>query len=328
VTPRVVIAGAGLMGQWHAHAAAHAGGQLTAILDTETAAATALARSLPGARPLASIGEAIRLADIVHICTPTSTHSGLARQFLDGGCHVLIEKPIAESARETEALLDRAERAGVLLCPVHQFVFQNGVRKALATLPRLGRIRHIDITICSAGAESGDDSHRDRIAEEILPHPLSLLQRLLPSPVSSLDWQVSRPAPGEIRAHASARDVSVVILVSMSVRPTANRLTIFGTGGTTEVDLFHGFAVTDPGGVSRSRKITRPFTRAVRLGWSAATNLGMRALRREPAYPGLRRLVGEFYAAVAGVARTPIAPAETLAVAVALERLLQNRRTV
>ena len=107
----------------------------------------------------------------------------------------------------------------------------------------------------------------------------------------------------------------------MSGRPTTNQLEIIGERGTITVDLFHGFAVTFGGTVSRRTKVTRPFTVAASTAAAAAANLAGRAWRREPAYPGLRELLSRFYAAVRGQGPNPISPAETIAIARACERL-------
>lgn len=320
--PRVAIVGAGLMGRWHAHAAVRAGGRVTAIIDVHPSRSAQLAARFPGCTAAAEMGPSLGVVDVVHICTPAASHVTLAREVLEAGRHVLIEKPLASTAADTSALLQLAEARGVLLCPVHQFVFQHGTRTAMARLLSGGSLRHVDMTMCSAGATDADDAGRDRIAEEVLPHPLSLLQRMLPMDVSELDWIVRRPLPGEIRALAQADAVTVSIVVSMSGRPTVNRAVLVGTGETIELDLFHGYAATYGGAVSRARKIAQPFARAATLATAAGVNLARRALRRQAAYPGLQELVQHFYRAVRAGGESPITPRETLAVALALERLV------
>ena len=115
--------------------------------------------------------------------------------------------------------------------------------------------------------------------------------------------------------------VTVSILVSMSGRPTSNRAVLIGTNETIELDLFHGYAATYGGAVSRARKITQPFARAATLATAAGANLVGRVLRGEAAYPGLRELVQDFYRAAGTGGESPITPRETLAVARAIERL-------
>lgn len=273
---------------------------------------------------MADLGEATSAADVVHICSPTSTHLSVALAALEAGRHVLVEKPIAPSVEATAALLALADQQGVLLCPVHQFPFQDGMRRALSLIDRIGPLVHVQFTMCSAGADGLDDEGRAQVASEILPHPLSLLVRLMPGRVGGTDWTVSQTVPGEVRAMTAIGSTTAAILVSMNGRPTVNRMEILGQRGTIEVDLFHGFSTFLDGRVSRMRKIVGPLTRAARLGRGASVNLVRRTWRREPAYPGLRRLVAGFYRAAFSSGDAPISAQEILEVATASERLTQT----
>jgi predicted dehydrogenase len=320
---QAAIVGAGLMGRWHADAAVRAGARVVAVVDPQADRAQALAAA-EGARTAPSLAEAdLASVDVVHVCTPTETHAELARSILLAGRHAIVEKPLAEGAAQTGLLIGLAAERGRLLCPVHQYGFQEGVARVSGALHRLGAVRHVDVTICSAGADGLNDQGRDRIASEILSHPLSLLVRLFDWPVDEIAWRVVRPAAGEIRAVAMAGRGTVEILVSMGARPTRSTLVILGDGGSAHVDLFHGFAVFERSGASRGRKIARPFSLAGGTLIRAGANLARRAGRREPAFPGLRELVGRCYEAVRDQALPgPIPPAETLAVERAREAIL------
>ena len=317
---RAAVVGAGLMGRWHAEAAARAGAQVAAVVDPDATRAAALAARFRGCRVLTDLDEALGLVDVVHVCTPTASHVPLARQVLRRGRHLLIEKPVAASAAETAALLAEAESRQLLLCPTHQFPFQRGMRRVVHELASIGALRHLEFTMCSAGA-AGRPGTADAIADEILPHPLSLLQRVLQRPIADLEWIVRRPLAGEIRGLAGIPGAAIALTVSMAGRPTVNGAVLIGTEGTFEIDLFHGYAVRYGGAVSRARKAAQPLARSAALGATAALNLARRALHGQPAYPGLWELVDEFYRASATGGRSPISPAETLDVALAVERL-------
>ena len=312
------------MGRWHAHAARRAGAQVTAVFDPDRGRAAHLAARYRGCRPVADVRALLERSEVVHICTPTATHVSLARQALEARRHALVEKPIAPSAVETIDLLHTAERRGVLLCPVHQFLFQDGVQRALAGLATIAPLRHIDISICSAGADGAPHDRRAQIAREILPHPLSILQRILPSGLSALDWHVRSPIDGDICAVTEADSVTISLLVSMSGRPTMNQCRLIGASGTIEVDLFHGFAAIYAGKVSHTRKIMRPFVQAATTAAAAGMNLTQRLWQREPAYPGLGRLVRLFYDAVERQGASPIAAADIVAVARAWDRFAER----
>lgn len=95
--------------------------------------------------PRAMLAEA-RL-DIVSIATPPSTHAALAVAALDAGIHVLVEKPMAPSLEECDAMLAAQRRSGRTL----SVVAQNRFRDDLATLKdvvdsgMLGSISHVRV---------------------------------------------------------------------------------------------------------------------------------------------------------------------------------------
>lgn len=318
---RAAIAGAGLMGRWHADAAARAGAEVTAVVDPDPARAERLASRYRTSRVCPALGEALPMADVVHLCTPPDTHESLARAALEAGRDVLVEKPLAASAAATTNLLDLAAAHGVRLCPVYQFLSQDGVREAMTARDAIGPLLHVAFAICSAGADGQNAATRDRVAREILPHPASLLIRLSPGRWQDAEWSVRTDAAGEIRALAECGGVTTSLLISMSGRPTRNQLELVGARGSCLVDLFHGYSVVFGGAASRGRKIVRPFVESSLVSATAASNLARRAVRRETAYPGLRPLVAQFYEAVASGGEPPISRGETLAVAETCDRV-------
>lgn len=320
--PSVAIVGAGLMGGWHAAAAKRAGGRVVAVVDGSLARARDLAARFPGCLAAASIEAAAeRTPDVVHICTPSPTHEAIARASLLQGCHVLVEKPIASSAAATNELLTLAREKQRLVCPVHQFVFQRGVQQVLARQKELGDLLHVSSVACSAGAEGQSADASDTVALEILPHPLSLLDRFAQGALDRMRWSAARPQPGELRIAGHDDAITAGFLVSMHSRPTANEMTIFGTKGAAHLDLFHGFASFESGPTTRATKMRRPFDRAAGAFVSAGSNLTHRAIKRQPAYPGLWELVERFYRAVESKGAPPFEAAGILSVARTLETL-------
>ncbi|MBG6237822.1 putative dehydrogenase [Mycetocola sp. CAN_C7] len=95
--------------------------------------------------PLAMIAGAN--LDVVSIATPPSTHADLAVAALDAGVNVLVEKPMAPSLEECDAMLAAQLRSGKAL----SVVAQNRFRDDLATLKEvvdsglLGSISHVRV---------------------------------------------------------------------------------------------------------------------------------------------------------------------------------------
>jgi predicted dehydrogenase len=310
------------MGQWHAHAVSRIGGTISVIVDRDPRRAAQFTQRYPSAKAVPDLAVifAEGLADTIHICTPAETHENLTEQALQGGLHSIVEKPLAETAETTLDLLRLAESKGLLLCPVHQFLFQPGVLRAQAAISEIGPLLHVDTLICSTGAQSGCQS-ADLVVADILPGPLSLIARLLPGAIRGVDWRVEHPSEGELRASTFVENVSVSVLISLSGRPTRNSLRLIGKRGTAHVDLFHGFCVLERGTVSRTRKIAHPFVRSGATLYSAAANLVSRIARSEPAYPGLRELMRSIYDSLRAQGKSPISASETLEVAVARDNI-------
>lgn len=326
---RVGVVGAGLMGRWHAHAIAHVGGRVVAVIDQDAARAKSLADRLHG-RPAAEsqLGRAIEehRIDVLHVCTPLSTHDTITREAIEAGVHLLVEKPLASDATVVERLHGLAQERGVLLCPVHQFLFQPGVLTAARILPSLGTVRQLDVIACSAGADGASDAEREGVALDILPHGLALARRLLGTELTGARWRVAVGPAGEIRAVAEVASTSVMLAVSMRARPTENSLVVRCDQGTVRANLFHGYATVERGRVSRLDKIGRPFLGTSRELAAALGNLIGRVSRREPAYPGLRELVRRFHLACAQHGAPPISVEESVDVARARDTIRSERR--
>jgi predicted dehydrogenase len=74
--------------------------------------------------------------DAASVAVPTVHHHAVASELLDAGLDVLVEKPLAASLREADALVDLADRKGRILQPGHLERFNPAV---LAIQPRVRR---------------------------------------------------------------------------------------------------------------------------------------------------------------------------------------------
>jgi predicted dehydrogenase len=296
----VAIIGAGLMGRWHLATARSLGARVVGIVDPDRHAAEALAASAPGAVVVTDLKSLFSKVSVhlAHVCSPASSHYGMVLELGSAGIHVLVEKPLTSTLEETRHLLEMAQLSGTLICPVHQYAFQPGMEKAIAALPCLGGVRRFDFNICSAGADEICSADRGAIVSDILPHPISMLQRLSPElPIEHLSWTTLRGGAGDFLATAQHEDLLITFFISLSARPTRFIAEVQCEKGSISIDGFHGFSVHLPGRVSRTAKITFPFTRSLRTIGAASVNLASRVLRKEPAYAGLRSLTARFYEA-------------------------------
>ncbi len=120
-----------------------------------------------------SIDETLQKVDMVHICTPNSTHFGLAQKALDLNINVLIEKPMAEDTAHAFDLVESSMSKGLILQVGHIFRFANIVRniKQLVAAGELGDIYCINCawTHLIAPVQNTD------VIYDLLPHPLDIL---------------------------------------------------------------------------------------------------------------------------------------------------------
>jgi UDP-N-acetyl-2-amino-2-deoxyglucuronate dehydrogenase len=81
---------------------------------------------------------------IVNICTPSGEHARIAIDAIKAGKHVLVEKPMAMSLAEADAMIAAAQEAGVKLGVVHQNRFNNAIVKLRKAIEgeRFGHLTH------------------------------------------------------------------------------------------------------------------------------------------------------------------------------------------
>jgi predicted dehydrogenase len=91
--------------------------------------------------------------DAVVVATPTNSHFAIAKAALEAGKHVLVEKPMADNARDAEALCELADRSGHTFMVGHVFVFNAASQQAKRYLVDgdLGRIYYISMTRTNLG---------------------------------------------------------------------------------------------------------------------------------------------------------------------------------
>ena len=103
-----------------------------AVCDLDRGRAEALATEIGGARALTSFDDLLALdLDIVDICTPSHLHFAQAAATLKAGRHAVVEKPLAGSLAEVDALAGIAAASNKRAAPIFQYRFGNGFRKLM-----------------------------------------------------------------------------------------------------------------------------------------------------------------------------------------------------
>ena len=242
---RIVVVGAGHMGSLHAKKvveAARAGETvvLAGIVDVHPERAQRLAAEL-GAAPLAADREVSDRADAVIVAVPTVAHAAVVEPLLGAGLDVLLEKPIAASTGEAQALIDAAKRHGRVLQVGHLERFNPAVR---SVRDRIARPRFIEAH--RLGPFPGRATDVD-VVRDLMIHDLDLLQHLVGEeperidaigiPVLSQEIDIANARlvhPGGCVANLTASRVSVEPL---------RRLRVFQPSGYLSIDLLAKSAV-------------------------------------------------------------------------------------
>ncbi len=120
----------------------------------------------------------------VIIATPAATHFALAKQALQAGKHVFVEKPLATKVTEVDELAQLAGDRRLVVMAGHTFIYNSAVRyvKKLIDAGELGDIRYIYSQRLNLGRIRNDIDALWNFA----PHDISIIQYWLgdPEPVS------------------------------------------------------------------------------------------------------------------------------------------------
>jgi predicted dehydrogenase len=114
-TVRAGVIGVGYLGRFHAEKyAGMQGVELAGVADPDLVRATDLAGKL-NTRAYRESADLLGRVDAVSIVAPTVLHHRIAKQFLDAGVHVLLEKPITVTLEQADELIELAARRKVIL---------------------------------------------------------------------------------------------------------------------------------------------------------------------------------------------------------------------
>jgi predicted dehydrogenase len=115
--------------------------------------------------------------DAVVIATPPATHHAIARECLENGLHVLVEKPMTLNGADAYDLKDLADERGLVLMVGHTFEYNPAVRalKEIIDSGELGEIYYIDAVRVSLGLYQ----MKANVLWDLAPHDISILRYLL-----------------------------------------------------------------------------------------------------------------------------------------------------
>jgi predicted dehydrogenase len=178
---RTAVIGVGYLGRFHAQKYAQAANsELVGIVDPSPEARRTVAAELE-VPAYADHRELLGRVDAVSVVTPTPQHYAIARDFLEAGAHVLVEKPMTASVAEGESLIEAARRAGRVLQVGHLERFNAAVQ---ALQPILTVPRFLESARLAPFKHRGTDVN---VVLDLMIHDIDLILSIVRSPVTAID---------------------------------------------------------------------------------------------------------------------------------------------
>jgi predicted dehydrogenase len=175
VTVRVGVIGAGYWGPnivRNLHEAPDA--EPVAVADLSKERLDGVRKRFPAVRVTTDHRELLgdRAIDAICIATPVGTHRPLAEEAFAAGKHVFVEKPLAGSVSDAEAIVRASERAGKTLMVGHTFVYNPAVIavKRILEADGIGRVHYIDSQRVNLGLHQFDIN----VLWDLGPHDVSI----------------------------------------------------------------------------------------------------------------------------------------------------------
>ena len=276
------VVGVGHLGQHHARLLAGLPNvDLVAVVDVDGARARAVAAE-HGTRAETDASALIGRVDAVTVAVPTEVHHRVALPFLEQGVPVLVEKPIAASLTEADAMIEAAASTRTTLAVGHTERYNPAVVTAapLITTPRFVEVHRL--------AQFPGRSLDIDVVFDVMIHDLDVLLALIRSPPVSIE-AVGVPVLSERVDIANARirfknGCLANLTASRISRERVRKLRFFQKDGLVSIDcasrqvdawrvkrtpeaepVIEGGAVAVPAGEPLQRELV-DFTEAVRCG--------------------------------------------------------------
>lgn len=243
---RLAILGVGHFGRFHAvKAAAHPRVRLVGLADADAARAATVAAEVGAA--VLSPEAAIAAADAVIIAAPTRFHHGLAMAALAAGRHVFIEKPIAATLGEADALIAAAQGRVLQVGHIERF---SAAFRAVVEAPAGGRALSWDAVRAAPFRPRSLDVS---VVLDLMIHDIDLVLTLAgeePSGIEAVGAAVASDLPDFAVARLRfAGGRAAVITASRVSLAMERRLRVLGTEGEMSVNfLDRSLAVLRRGG--------------------------------------------------------------------------------
>ena len=323
---RIAIIGCGKVADQHVQAIHRiADCEIVALCDRELLMAKQLGERFGVSACFSDLRELLHAAspDVVHITTPPQSHYSLAKQCLESGSHVYLEKPFTLTADDAESLIHLAEDQELRITVGHNYQFtleMMEMRRLISEGYLGGRPIHLESYwsydlggSMYAGAFLGSDAHwlhglPGQLFHNIISHGIAKVAEFLDDDVPLIVATAHRSSQLSHRGGSDLMDELRVLLrdkqettalfcFSTQFKPALNRLRIYGPRNSLMVDILTGTLIRGPGASYKSYltyfipplKNAREYFRNLRLN---VTNFIRQRLYQDF---GMRELMERFY---------------------------------
>jgi predicted dehydrogenase len=287
--------------------------------------------------------------DAVHLTTPPQSHYTLAKQCMDAGVHVYLEKPFTVNAAECKSLINRARELDLRLTAGHNYQFTREMLKMRRLVEEGylgGRPVHLeshfsydlgDADYVKPFLGSGEHWVRKlpgKLLHNIASHGIARLAEFLEDDIAELTccaWQSPRLAGigcpevlDELRVLLRDRaGTSASLCISTQVRPGLNRLSIYGPRNSICVESASG-SIVRYGGQSYKSYLTFLIP-PMKVGYEQFKNARRNAVEilrwRLHQDGGMKELIHRFHDSVENGSAPPIPYREIMLTASIMDRI-------
>lgn len=269
--------------------------------------------------------------DVVHITTPPGSHLFLAKQAIEAGAHVYIEKPLTVTYAETEELIAFAEGHNKKVCIGTNYFYSRAQQHATKRIVagELGDITHIDSFfsydlqgIFGRQVTSNPDHWIAKLPGQIfqnnLNHPLAPIVPYLSDDFSVRAWADDWTGNGvvfeELRAEIidHKNKLTAYVVFSSNVKPGAFRVSYYGTKKAFFINNHNHTVIEDqpatlPGTLGQILMIRKVMKSLSRQFWA---NLGSFVFGKKTFFSDMNELFQDFYRAINENKDSPIPVAD------------------
>lgn len=356
---KVAIVGCGKIADAHASQIQWLRGcEIVAVCDREPLMAKQLYERFPVKRYFSDLGVLLDEArpDVVHITTPPESHFDIAKNCLERGCHVYVEKPFTLYAEQAQRLLELAQEKGLKLTVGHNEQF-SPVARRMRALVRSGYLGGVPVHMESShGYDLGDPGYARALLGDkqhwVRRLPGQLLHNLISHGIARIAEFLRSDAPTVI-AHGFVSplliginekeivdELRVIIseegrttayfTFSTQMRPLIHEFRIYGPKNGLILDQDHDILIKLRGGKFKSfaDKFIPPLVFANQHLKNLAANMRLFLARDFHLDSGMRRLIQSFYQSIREGSPVPIPYREILVTARIMETIFEQLRAV